>query len=981
MSDTFADIARRIGDGIPSGSGPSLNSSNHRVGSTFAQVAMDVGQGASKGQLGAVVNIVEFCEAKWGLGMNLMPVQRVILKAHYGIPLDDEKTFELRDWRGQKMRTFTEKSYLRMLYDDKRCNIPEVIPGEERRELVLSVGRRSGKCIRNDSLILTDRGIFRIDELGNPKGPEVQPLDIGVAQEGSVKSRSKYFYNGGVKPTRTFTTHCGYLLGGTDNHRIKVMTEDGTVQWRYLADLRIGDCVALHRNTDLWVSQYLKIGSRNLDEECGRLIGEFVGGKPENTQMIEDPELGSFIRGLSDAGVPRAILQSPRSVVCSFFRGLFDVCGSFKDQRFELTSCNKQLFRDAQTILLNMGVVSRVSLNPEGLFVLEIWGTDSSAIFDEALNLGLWDPFTEPEFIGYPHQGSWLRKLGSDPSVLEHFKHLMDLDYFYDPIVSIEEGENPVYDLNVPDGESFVANGMTNHNTFLAAAITAYETYKLLMKECPQEYYGLIATNTIQIVSVATDRDQAGLLYREANGHFRSCGFFLPYAANSTQTGARFQTPRDIDKFGRYSDDPTAKATLNITFKSCIAKSLRGAGNIVVILDEMAHFTDNGQSSAEEVYKAITPSKSTFARKDPITRMPVRGPDGEDGVVESRVIAISSPLGKQGQFYKLFQQAMKGGRPSKGMLAIQAPTWEVNPTIPISELETEYFKDPQVFFVEYGGEFSDRTRGWIERAVDLEACIHPNHRPITQAPARRPHFVGLDFGFVNDYTAVAIGHHDMLDGEKVIVLDYIDRIKAGEGKFMEKERLEFDDAIDWVYDLSRRFYFQEGLGDQFYGIAITDTIAKKGLRQIKCQKFSKAESSEIYQNFKGMMWDQRLVLYDWPLPNEPGKAHCPYIAELLELQAEEHSKYVIEVHKPPMPDKFDDMSDALVRMVWLASQGIGSAKRVSGSYGSASPQAPVSSMESMQRKALLRAHRPGSDPARMPARYHPGGRYTAGRRG
>ena len=202
-----------------------------------------------------------------------------------------------------------------------------------------------------------------------------------------------------------------------------------------------------------------------------------------------------------------------------------------------------------------------------------------------------------------------------------------------------------------------------------------------------------------------------------------------------------------------------------------------------------------------------------------------------------------------------------------------------------------------------------------------------------------------------------------------------------EGKFMEKERLEFDDAIDWVYDLSRRFYFQEGLGDQFYGIAITDTIAKKGLRQIKCQKFSKAESSEIYQNFKGMMWDQRLVLYDWPLPNEPGKAHCPYIAELLELQAEEHSKYVIEVHKPPMPDKFDDMSDALVRMVWLASQGIGSAKRVSGSYGSASPQAPVSSMESMQRKALLRAHRPGSDPARMPARYHPGGRYTAGRRG
>ena len=37
-------------------------------------------------------DIIEFVEAPWGLKMTLFPVQRVILKAHYGLELDDEKT-------------------------------------------------------------------------------------------------------------------------------------------------------------------------------------------------------------------------------------------------------------------------------------------------------------------------------------------------------------------------------------------------------------------------------------------------------------------------------------------------------------------------------------------------------------------------------------------------------------------------------------------------------------------------------------------------------------------------------------------------------------------------------------------------------------------------------------------------------------------------------------------------------------------------
>ena len=125
---------------------------------------------------------------------------------------------------------------------------------------------------------------------------------------------------------------------------------------------------------------------------------------------------------------------------------------------------------------------------------------------------------------------------------------------------------------------------------------------------------------------------------------------------------------------------------------------------------------------------------------------------------------ISSPLGKQGLFYNLFQIGMGGGA-ADNILAVQAPTWEVNPTVPAQEFEKHYLKNG-VFFTEYGGEFTDRTRGWITDEQDLLSCVDPQLKPQRSAPARKPHFMGIDLGLVGDGTAIAIGH---LEGEEIVV--------------------------------------------------------------------------------------------------------------------------------------------------------------------------------------------------------------------
>ena len=468
--------------------------------------------------------------------------------------------------------------------------------------------------------------------------------------------------------------------------------------------------------------------------------------------------------------------------------------------------------------------------------------------------------------------------------------------------------------------EMVLSIGRRSGKTLITSCIVAYETYKLLLKGNPQKFYGSSQSNVIQLISVATDRDQAGLLYREASGHFQKCEFFKAYAANATQSFATFQTPFDIENYGKYSENPKARYSINVTFRSCVAKGLRGGANIFVALDEAAHFGESGQASADEVYQAVEPSTRTFSPKDPNNNT---RPTGEN---EGRIVMISSPLGKQGLFYKQFRLGFGNNQAADNLLCIQAPTWEVNPTVPAETFVASYLKDANIFFTEFGAVFSDRTRGWIENERDLLDCVNPNLKPKYRAPALEPHFMGIDVALAGDYTAIAIGHSSS-DGK--IVLDLVDRIKAGEGDFEDYDRLEFDDVADWIQGFTKRFYIVSGIFDQWLGIPMEQALRKRGITSLESLYHSRQVSSNIYQNFKSMMLDRKLELYDWPTPD--GDSHSSHIAELLELEQEVISKYIVRVQAPSIDGKHDDMSDAIARMVWVASQSSKKTHNISGS--------------------------------------------------
>lgn len=469
--------------------------------------------------------------------------------------------------------------------------------------------------------------------------------------------------------------------------------------------------------------------------------------------------------------------------------------------------------------------------------------------------------------------------------------------------------------------------GRRSGKSTLAALISAYELYKLLRRGCPQEHYGISTVNEIRVLCIANDKEQASIVYGEMSGYINQVDYFKSSITHDTQTYMKFQTDYDKKKYG---EGMGKRASIISTFKSSIAKGLRGRGTICVILDELAFFVDDGKSSAQRVYKAITPGIGQFSPKDPNNKHVPLGPP------EGRIIAISSPDAREGFFYNLYQQSLTKDKASSNMLMIQAPTWEINPTLSSEYYSVEYAKDPKSFDTEHGGSFSDRVRGWIENQADLTDCIGDGLKPILRGLPREPYFAGVDFGIVKDGTSIVLSH--IRNGK--IEVAYHETWYAGKSwkevnphldsplipyamELQNSKRIDIDEIINWFVALSRRFFILKGVFDQWAGPIFEQKLHKSGLSQIEMKNFSVNDSSQIYQMAKMLMYARQLSIYDFPLPDSTlldvkGKLHSPMIQELLELQSRSGGKNITIVEAPNIAGKHDDVSDALVRSLSLA---------------------------------------------------------------
>ena len=287
-----------------------------------------------------------------------------------------------------------------------------------------------------------------------------------------------------------------------------------------------GDKVDLNIDMSLWMETISGNSNRcrvekaicniidKLDEDFGLILGYLVGDgciikdnlilfSNEDEDVVKnftsfmEGYLGKIVReyfkqsGLEQVDVfnkvvPKSIMEAPKSIVASFMRGLFDTGGGLSDSYIEYCTFSEKMSKQVQTILLNFGIVSTrtKSLNKVGntySYRICVYSSNMNKFLKE-IGFGckrkqerLVDICSKKRNSNKGDNQLTYERLDKTLNInkkevcyeYEDLLELQERNYFYSKVKAIEDSENHVYDIQVPESNSFIANGFVSHNTFL----------------------------------------------------------------------------------------------------------------------------------------------------------------------------------------------------------------------------------------------------------------------------------------------------------------------------------------------------------------------------------------------------------------------------------------------------------------------------------------------------------------------------------
>lgn len=279
-----------------------------------------------------------------------------------------------------------------------------------------------GRCLVGDTMLNTNAGFVQFEELVGKKGQqEVE----GVFVDSHRGTREvSHTYSTRSKTIKAMTKN-GFHIEGTPEHPMLVLTKDLRYVWRPLDRLEVGDFIVSRtkHNAPMFGNCEVSVG------EAAQL-GATATEIPVTLRMASAPAVRAFIAaymethcrvgaGLEVVGTPRLLHQLHVILLHGF-----NILGTLGDT---LTITGEDARACAKAF----------SVSVEGV---EDLGADKRLL-----------PYAEDAVL---------------PSLEELGAH-------YEEVVSIEHGttKKRVYDVSVPEGHAFMANGLASHNTRIFYAI------------------------------------------------------------------------------------------------------------------------------------------------------------------------------------------------------------------------------------------------------------------------------------------------------------------------------------------------------------------------------------------------------------------------------------------------------------------------------------------------------------------------------
>jgi DNA replicative helicase MCM subunit Mcm2 (Cdc46/Mcm family) len=461
-----------------------------------------------------------------------------------------------------------------------------------------------GCLVADERVVLGNGTICKIGELGRSHLQEVN-LQVLTGEGGARREWATRFHKYEEQPVMEIVTESGKSIRGTHNHPLlRLRNEDGRLvkEWCRLDNFKVGDRVVTVTGFPCTVRGYVKTGFRPLTPPkygprfggtlpermtpdlaalCGYMLGDgwvdedgygagFVVAEPEVDVL---PRLLQLVRGLfgiraesrasvrkgrsvplhyvymsskdvcanlsflREKRVPGLIFMSGNEVVSSFLAWLFEADGTVFARRrgsraVGLKAKDIELLRDVQILLLRFGIHSRIVRNA----LLIRRGRD---VIKFAKHIGFVSRKKKAVLARLAEES---RKVGRVRR--QRFERVVKI---------IRHGLEDVYDVEVPNGHRFIANGVVSHNTGKS------EMLKFASQVAPRGLYASGRGTTAAGLSAAVIREKNVLMLEAGVVVLADQGIACVTEDTEVYTG------QGLVRIGKVWDQTTAPACMTKT--------------------------------------------------------------------------------------------------------------------------------------------------------------------------------------------------------------------------------------------------------------------------------------------------------------------------------------------------------------------------------------------------------------------------------
>ncbi len=475
-----------------------------------------------------------------------------------------------------------------------------------------------------------------------------------------------------------------------------------------------------------------------------------------------------------------------------------------------------------------------------------------------------------PSFLGadrlFPRQKTLLRLMCLETENMTEY----DIDVInkwaemFNPSDEIVQGINPDIWKRV---EWLKANGYDHFKEIIAiigrrggknhlgAILLAYQLWKLILLDDPQEYYGVATGKSIYLTVVATAEKQAKIYqFADLINLISEAKCFAPYIADLRDYSFALTTPADKRRIASLNARGIENQRLIASVRGIVASSnaaaSRGGTVYSVVFDEFAHMVDGteGPRTSYQIYQSISPSLDQFQQ-------------------DALIFIPSSPFAETGMAYELYRNSIKmdkAGNPEfPTMLTIQLPSWgpyedwdnpEACDGIPFNRRQVPQLYDNQMKALEQREPETFRVERLSQWAKVTDAFLNPRiveriFQPFKDSTGIERILTPQDegkLGFIyyghadpsknNNNFAVMVAHaEEIYDAENNetwthVIVDYINCYKPED---FPEHQIDYglieDDLVDVLdkFRSIRKFSFDQ------YGLFVTVDSLKRRLRDMR----------------------------------------------------------------------------------------------------------------------------------------------------